>query len=148
MYHSFLIHSSADGHLGCYRASDWQQHPCPFDESFMKVSRSVVSDSLQPHELYCPWNSPGQNTGVGNLSLLQGIFPTQGSNPGLLYYRQILYQLSHKGSPRILEGVAYPFSRGTSQPRNQTGVSCITHGFFNNQAIREAQKRPRRSSNE
>ena len=43
--------------------------------------RSVVSDSLWPHELYSPWNSPGQNAGVGSLSLLQGIFPTQGSNP-------------------------------------------------------------------
>ena len=48
-----------------------------------------------------PWNSPGQNAGVGSLSLLQGIFPTQGSNPGLLHCRQILYQLSYKGSPRI-----------------------------------------------
>ena len=46
-------------------------------------SRSVVSDSLWPHGLYSPWSSPGQNTGVGSLSLLQGIFPTQGSNPGL-----------------------------------------------------------------
>ena len=55
---------------------------------------SVVSDSLQPHGLYSPWNSPGQNTGVGNLSLLQGIFPTQGSNPGLPHCRQILYQLN------------------------------------------------------
>ena len=50
-----------------------------------------------------PWNSPGQNTGVGNLSLLQGIFPTQGSNPGLQHCRRILYKLSHQGSPRILE---------------------------------------------
>ena len=58
-------------------------------------SRLVQSNSLQPHELYSPWNSPGQNTGVGNLSLLQGIFPTQGSNPGLLHCRWILYQLSH-----------------------------------------------------
>ena len=47
-----------------------------------------------------PWNSPGQNTGVGSLSLLQGIFPTQGLNPGLPHYcGWILYQLSHKGSP-------------------------------------------------
>ena len=68
--------------------------------------------------LYSQWNSPGQNTGVGSLSLLQGIFPTQGSNPGLLHCRQIFYQLSHKGSPRILEWVAYPFSRGSSHPRN------------------------------
>ena len=53
----------------------------------------------------CPWNSPGQNTGVGSLSRLQRIFPTQGLNPGLLHCRWILYQLSHKGSPRILEWV-------------------------------------------
>ena len=60
-------------------------------------SCTVVSNSLRPHGLYCLWNSPGQNTGVGSCSLLKGIFPTQGSNPGLLHCRQILYQLSHKG---------------------------------------------------
>ena len=65
-----------------------------------------------------PWNSPGKNTGVGSHSLLQGIFPTQGLNPGLLHCRQILYQLSHQGSPRILEWVAYPFSSRSSLPRN------------------------------
>ena len=53
-----------------------------------------MSNSLQPHGLYSPWNSLGQNTGVGSLSLLQGIFPTQGSNPGLPHCRQILYQLT------------------------------------------------------
>ena len=58
-----------------------------------------------------------KNTGVGSLSLPQGIFPTQRSNPGLPHCRQILYQLSHQGSPRILEWVAYPFSRGYSWPR-------------------------------
>ena len=63
-----------------------------------------------------PWNSPGQNTGMGSLSLLQGIFPTQGSNPGLLCYRWILYQLSYKGSPRILEWVAHPFSGDLPDP--------------------------------
>ena len=62
----------------------------------MSLKVKVMSDSLLPHELYSPWNSPGQNTGVGSLSLLQGIFPTQGSNPGLPYCKQILYQLSHK----------------------------------------------------
>ena len=66
-------------------------------------SRSVVSDSLRLHGLYTPLDSSGQNTGVGSLSLLQGIFPTQGSNPGLPHCRQILYQLSHKESPRILK---------------------------------------------
>ena len=73
-------------------------------------SHSVVSDSLQPHRLYNPWNSPGQNTGVGSHSLLQGISPTQGLNPGLPHCGQILYQLNHEGCPRILECVAYPFS--------------------------------------
>ena len=56
-----------------------------------------------PHGLYSPWNSLGQNTGVGSLSLLQGIIPAQGSNPGLPHCRRIHYQLSHKESPRILE---------------------------------------------
>ena len=65
--------------------------------------------------LYSLWNSPGQNTGVGSLSLLQGIFPTQGSNTGLSHCRWILYQLSQKGSPRILEWVVQPFSSGSSQ---------------------------------
>ena len=88
--------------------------------------------------LYSPWNSPGQNTGVGSLSLLQGIFPTQGLNPGLPHCTQILYQLSHKGSPRILQWVAYPFSSQSSQPRNRTWVSCIAGGFFTNWATREA----------
>ena len=55
-------------------------------------SRSVVSDSSQPHGLYSPWTSPSQNTGVGSLFLLGGIFPTQGSNPGLLHCRRILYR--------------------------------------------------------
>ena len=64
------------------------------------VIQSVVSDSLQPHGLCSSWNSPGQNTGVSSLFLLQGIFPTQGSNPGLPHSRRILYQLSHKGSPK------------------------------------------------
>ena len=56
--------------------------------------RLFVSDSLQPHGLYGSWNSPGQNTGVGSCSLLQGIFPTQGLNPGFPHCRQILYQLA------------------------------------------------------
>ena len=91
-------------------------------------SRSVVSDSFQPHAL---------NHGILQARGLEWvafpfctIFPTQGLNPGLLHYRGILYQLSHKGSPRIPEWVAYPFSRGSSQPRNRTRVSCIAGRFF------------------
>ena len=85
-----------------------------------------------------PWNSPGQNTGVDSLSLLQGIFPTQGMNSGLPHCRQILYQLSHKGSPSILEWVAYPFSSRSSPPRNRTRVSCIAGRFFTSRAIKKA----------
>ena len=59
-------------------------------------SCSVVSSSWQPHVPYSPWNSLGLNTGVGSLSLLQGIFPTQGSNSGLPHCRQILHHLSHQ----------------------------------------------------
>ena len=107
-----------------------------------------MSDSLQPHGLYSPWDSLGQNTGVDSLSLLQGIFPAQGLNPGFLHCRQIFYQLSHKGSPRILECLAYYFSSGSSQPRNTTGFSCIAGGFFTNQAIREAQVSSKKSAKE
>ena len=101
-------------------------------------SSSVVSDSLWPHGLYSSWNPPGQNTEVGSLSFLQGIFPTQGSNPSLPHCRQILYQLNHKGSPRILKWVASLFSSGSSWPRNQIGVSCIAGGFFTSWETREA----------
>ena len=66
-------------------------------------SCSVMSNSLWPHGLYSPWNSAGRNTGAGSLSLLQAIFLTQRLNPGLPYCRQVLYQLSHKGSLRILQ---------------------------------------------
>ena len=85
-----------------------------------------------------PWNSPGQNNVLGSCFLLQGIVPTKGSNPRLLYYWRILYHLSHQGSPGTLKGVAYPFSSGSSWPRSQTGVSCTAGGFFTSWAIREA----------
>ena len=99
-------------------------------------SHSVVPDSLRPHKPYSPWNSPGQNTGAGSLSLLQGIFPTQGSNPGLPHCGWILYLLSHKGSPRILEWVACPFSSESFWPRDRTRVSCIAGEFVTTWAIR------------
>ena len=73
---------------------------------------SVMSNSLWRHGLYSPWNSLGQNTEVGSVSLLQGIFPTKGSNPGLLLYRQILDQLSHKGWPS--KGCKNPGQRQSS----------------------------------
>ena len=123
--------------------------------------------------LLCPWDSPGKNTGVHCHSLLWGIFPTQGSKPGLLHCRQILYHLKHQGnlhthtacmlshhsctrlcnsmdcSPpgssvrgilqvRILELVFIPCSRGSSQPRNQTQLSCIAGRFSTVSATAEA----------
>ena len=71
-------------------------------------SRSVVSHSLRPHGPYSLWNPPGQNTRVGSLSHLQGIFPTQGLNPGLPHCRQILYHPSHQGSPQAGKGPSVP----------------------------------------
>ena len=92
---------------------------------------------LRPHGLYSPWNSPGQNTRVGSLSILQGIFPNQGLNPGLPHCRRILYQLSHKGSPRILEWVTYPFSRGSSLPQELNRGLLHCREFFTSWATRE-----------
>ena len=80
-------------------------------------SCSVVSDSLLPHGLYSLWNSPGQNTGVGSLFLLQGIFPTQRLNPGLPHCRQILYQ----GKPKNTGVGTCPFSRGSPGPGIELG---------------------------
>ena len=83
-------------------------------------------------------NSPGRNAEVGCHALFQGLFQAQGSKPGLLHCRRILYQLSHQGSPGILERVAYPFSRVSSWPRNWTRVSCSAGGFITNWVMREA----------
>ena len=119
-----LTHSERDrkgacsvGNLGCW----WKQPALlgrarlrAFISSFRtlcvsasaRLSPSVASNSLQPHGLWpskllCPWDSPGNNTGVGSLSLLQGISPTRESNLGLLHCRQILSRLSHQGSPCV-----------------------------------------------
>ena len=83
-------------------------------------SCSVVSNSLWLQGLYSPWNSPGQATGVSGLSLLQGIFPTQGLNPSLPHCRLILYQLSHKGSPQLVGGVCS--SLGSVSPQQKFEV--------------------------
>ena len=75
---------------------------------FLKVKIGLfMSDSLQPHGLYSSWNSPGQNTGVGKLPLLQQIFLTQDSNQGLLHWREILYQLIYQGSSETLPSVKW-----------------------------------------
>ena len=94
------------------------QHSNTFISFPVKVKVAQSCPTLCNPMDYTVHGIPGQNTGVGGLSLLQGIFPTQGSNPSLPLCRQILYQLSHKGSLRILEQVAYPFSSRSSRPRN------------------------------
>ena len=88
----FQVISSLKGvHSGMWKRHNWANPPVPW----VSETHSAMSNSLQPYGLYSPWNSLVQNTGVGGLSLLQGIFPTQGSNPGLPHCRRILYHLSH-----------------------------------------------------
>ena len=94
------------------------------------ASLLVVSDSFWPHwlqftRLLCPWSSPGKNTGVGHHSLLQGIFLIQGSNLCLLHCRQILYHLSHQGSPKKTGLGSHSLLQGSFQPRDQTRISSI-----------------------
>ena len=120
------------------RLKQLSMHTYIYIYMWSEVKRKLLSHvSLSPRGLYTPWNSPAKNIGVDSLSLIQEIFPTQGLNPGLPHCWQILYQLSHKGNPRILGWVAYPFSSGSSWPRNQTRVFRIAGGFFTNWAIRE-----------
>ena len=124
-----VTHSNMDEptcHLGCY--TKWNKWKSLSHVQLFATPRTIQSMDFS-----------GQNTGVDSLSLLQGILPSQGSNLGLPLCRRILYQLSHKGSPRILKCVAYLFSSGSSQPRNWTRVSCTASRFFTNWAMREAQ---------
>ena len=94
--------------------------PRPLGSAMKSVNCSVISNFLQPCGLYfarllCPWNSLGKNPGVGRHSLLQEIFLTQGSNPGLLHCRLILYCMSHQGSPvEIVCIINFPLSGITS----------------------------------
>ena len=91
-------------------------------------SRSVVSDSLPPHGLYSPWNSPGQNTGVGSPSFLQGIFPAQGSNPGVPHCRMLLYHLSCQGSQEYWSGQPSPSLVEFSNPGIKLGSPASQAG--------------------
>ena len=117
----FFYNIALAGNIWCFGSKGYQW------------SHSVMSDILRP-------NPPGWNTGVDSCSFLQGIFPTQGSNPGLLHCGQIFYQLSHKGSPRILEWATHPFSSGSPRPRNWTRLSCVAGRIFTSWATRETMK--------
>ena len=97
---------------------------------YLKVKVKVTQSCLtlcDPHGLYSPWISPGQNTGVDSLSLLQGTFPTQGSNPVQVsrIAGGFFTSWAYRESPRILEWVTYPFYSRFSWPRNQTGSPAL-----------------------
>ena len=126
--------------LGRDRAGSYSKALVPFYTNFSEsVSCLVVSNSATPRtvaQLLCPWNSPGKNTGVGSHSLLQGIFLTQGLNPGLLcllHCRWIVYHLSHWGSPNFNESLVYfpqctiNVDQETSQINSTLNKNC--HNF-------------------
>ena len=112
-----------------------------------KWSHSVMSDSLQPHlqptRLLCPWDLPGKGTRVSHHFLLQGIFPTQGWNPGLPHCRQTLYRLCHQGSPNTGVGSLSLLQQlFPTQESNQGLLHCrqifSLFFFLTNRAVREA----------
>ena len=109
-----------------YKAMPWIRE----SEKLLSRVQLFVTPWTTVHGITKSWTwprdfSPSQNTGVGSRSLLQGTFPTQGSNPGPPHCRRILYQLSYQGSPRLLEWVAYPFSSISSWPRNPTNQNLL-----------------------
>ena len=125
------------------RHAGLQAPDCPCTIVKVKVAQSCQTH-WDPMDFSRPWNSPGQSTGVGSLSLLQGDLPNAGienrspSNTGLPHCRRFLYQLSHKGSPRILEWVALSLLQQIFPTQESNLVSCIAGGFFTNWALREA----------
>ena len=111
----WLLHSKQIFYLLSYRGSPLRRAVC-----VLSLTPCDMMDCSPPGPSV-HGDSPGMNTGVGCHTLLQGIFPTQGSNPGLPHCRWIFYHLSHQGNPRILEWIDYRFSSGSFRPRNQTG---------------------------
>ena len=101
-------------------------------------SCSVMSSSLQPHRLYSPWNSPGWSTGVGSFSLLQGICPTQGSNPGLPCCRQISLPAEPPGEPKNTGVGSLSLLQWIFLTRELNHGLLHCRGIFTNWAIREA----------
>ena len=109
------------------------------------LTHSVVSYSLWLRGVHIAHQTP-LFMGILQARILEwGIFPTQGSNPGPLHCRRTLCHLSHRGSPRIFEWVAYPFSRGYSQPRSWTMVSSTAGQIFTSWTTREDQNKQQKS---
>ena len=127
--------------MGFSRQEYWSglPFPSPYLFSSVQFSHSVVSDSLQPHglqppRLLCPWNSPGKNTGVGSHSRFFSESSTKGLNPGLLYCRQILYHLSHQGSP-ISDNIKTRFHLNSIKCYGRKQVSYMCRSSFNTMTI-------------
>ena len=116
--------------------------------TWIDLETVILSEWVSPPGFPVDGDSPGKNTGVSCHALLQGIFPTQGSNPGSQHCKWILYGLSHQRNPRILEWVAFPFSRGTPDPRINLGSPAFADRFFTSWATREALKRAEERVNE
>ena len=114
------------------RSEYWSGQPFPSPEDLPNPGIKPRSPSLQADSLLAYPQGKPKNTGVYSLFLLQQIFLIQELNPDLLQCRRIFYQLSYQGilQARILEWVAFPFSRGSFQPRDRTQVSYIVGGFF------------------
>ena len=107
------------------RPAYWSGWPFPSPGDLPNPGIKPRSSTLQVDSLPAEPQGKPKSTGVGSLSLLQGIFPTQELSRGPLRCRWTLYQLSHKGSPRVLEWAASPFSSRSPWPRNWAGVSCV-----------------------
>ena len=102
---------------------------CPRTKSGAE-SHSVVSNSLRPHGRYSPWNSPGQNTGVGSLSLLQGIFPTQGLNPGLPHCRWFFTSWATREAQESWSGWPIPSPEDLPDPGIEPGSPALQADSF------------------
>ena len=102
-------------------------HSLSHQESPIKTLKAKVTQSCLTlcNPMDGPWNSPGQNTGVDTLSLFQGIFPTQGSNPGLPHCRQILYQLSHREAQQYWGGLPIPSPADLPNPGIELGSPAL-----------------------
>ena len=94
-------------------------------------SHPVVFDSLWPHGLYSPWNSPGQKSGVGSLSLLQGIFPTQGSNPGLLHCRRFFTSWATREELKLIQSFEWKFGNNLTK----LCICTLTQHFHSQEVI-------------
>ena len=124
--------------------SDWSDLIWSDKKKLVKVKVQIVQSDLTlcwPCELYSPWNSPGQNIRVGSLSLLQGVFSTQGSDPGLPHCRWILYQLRHREAQEYWSGSLSLLQEIFMTQELNWGLLHCRQIFYQLNYIREAQRK-------